>query len=184
MKQLTSWDSVRMPCAGIAPPLRIRPLEPGDRDGLADFFAHLSPDARHRRFLGPKPVLTAAELRILTDVDHRARGAVIAVDDAIGAIIGEARYATWPGRDHVADVAVVVRDDRQGRRIGTALVAAAIGGARANGLERLTASTFWENAPARALLRRAGFRPVGSAGGVLELELALEPGQAALSPAA
>ena len=51
--------------------------------------------------------------------------------------------------------------------------------ARANGVRTLTASTLWENVPARALLRRLGFRPVGSEDGVLELELELDLAAAA-----
>ena len=39
--------------------------------------------------------------------------------------------------------------------------------------DTLTASTLWENVPARALLRRLGFRPTGSGDGVVELELDL-----------
>jgi acetyltransferase len=173
VKQLTSCHSAGIACAALTPPVQLRPLEPADGDRLADFFARLSPEARHRRFLGPKPILKASELRHLTDIDHRAREAIVAVDQRTGAIVGEARYARWPGREQVADVAVVVLDELQGRRIGTTLVAAVLGRARANDLTLLTASTLWENGPARALLRRAGFRPVASAGGVLELELAL-----------
>ena len=46
----------------------------------------------------------------------------------------------------------------------------------------LTGSTFWENTPARALLRRFGFKRVGTAAGVAEYELAL--GGAGALPAA
>lgn len=129
-------------------------------------------------------MLTAGELRRLTDVDHVAREAIVAVDRDSGVMVGEARYAVWPGREHVADLAVVVLDELQARGIGTALVAATIDRARANGLHVLTASTLWANAPARALLRRAGFRPTGSDGGVVDLELRLGAGTAALSAAA
>ena len=103
--------------------------------------------------------------------------------------MGEARYAPWPGRPSVADLAVTVADELQRRGIGTALAATTVEAARANGVRTLTASTLWENVPARALLRGLGFRPTGSGDGVVELELDLataasRPGVVARVPAA
>lgn len=49
--------------------LELRQIGPGDRDRLAGLFARLSPESRHRRFLGPKTELTAAELTCLTEID-------------------------------------------------------------------------------------------------------------------
>jgi hypothetical protein len=46
--------------------------------------------------------------------------------------------------------------------------------ARANGFTLLTATTLWENRPARALLRRLGFRARASHGSEIEYELELE----------
>ena len=45
--------------------------------------------------------------------------------------------------------------------------------ARTNGFTLLTATTLWENRPARALLRRLGFRARASHGTEIELELEL-----------
>jgi hypothetical protein len=46
--------------------------------------------------------------------------------------------------------------------------------AQANGFHLLTATTLWENRPARALLRSMGFHATGSEGAEIELELTLD----------
>src|SRR5689334_12266152 len=97
--------------------LAIRPLEPSDRNGLADLFARISAQSRLRRFLVDKQELTDGELDYLSNVDHSSHEALAAVD-ADGRIIGVARYAAWNGRPHIAEVSAVVADDRQRQGIG------------------------------------------------------------------
>lgn len=152
--------------------IRIRPLGPGDRDRLAEAFAALSAQSRQRRFLGPKPRLSARELTYLTEIDHVDHEALAAVERASGRIVGVGRYATTVPAGPVADLAVVVADEWQGRGLGTAL-ARVVERASANGITWLTGSTFVDNVPARRLLDRLGFRVRSASGGVLEVELAL-----------
>ena len=159
--------------SGLPAGLHIRPLEPSDRDGVAALFKRLSPESRRRRFLGPKPELSARELTYLTVVDHRWHEALAAVDTSDGSIVAVARYAGHASRPAAADVAFAVVDELQRRGIGTALARCLSGRARVNGFAVLTASTLWENRPARALLRRLGFRARGSQGSIIELELDL-----------
>ena len=161
------------PGSGLPAGLRLRPLEPSDRDGVASLFTRLSPESRRRRFLAPKPELSARELTYLTEVDHRWHEALAAVDPNDGSIVAVARYAGIPDRPSAADVAVAVVDELQRRGIGLALACCLIGRARANGFALLTASTLWDNRPARGLLRRLGFRARGSQANVIELELDL-----------
>ena len=151
-------------------PVTVRAIAPGDREALARAFRRLSPASRHRRFLMPKSSLSTAELDDLTDVDHRRHEAILAVDGH-GRIIGMARYAPLAALE--ADFAIVVADEAQGRGLGTSIAYRLLAAAAANGLTRLRASTLADNHPARALLRRLGFRVVGLDHGVLELELRL-----------
>jgi ribosomal protein S18 acetylase RimI-like enzyme len=155
------------------PRIHIRPLEPSDRGGVRGLFDRLSPQSRHRRFLGPKPALSEHELTYLTVVDHRWHEALADIDERDGSIVGIARYARVSGRLGLADVAIAVADDQQRQGIGTALARALISRARVNGFRRLTATTAWENRPARALLRGLGFYARASQGSVIELELDL-----------
>jgi GNAT superfamily N-acetyltransferase len=157
--------------------LRIRRLGSQDRDGLAQLFARLSPKSRYRRYLSPKPVLTPRELAYLTDTDDLHHVALAAVDTRDGSIVGVGRYVRSSDRPCVAEVAFEVADELQSMGIGTRLAAELVQRARANGLAILTATTLWENASARALLKGRGFRSRASQGNVIELQLELDSEQ-------
>jgi acetyltransferase len=152
--------------------VHVRPIDSRDADAFSAWFGRLSDESRRRRFLGPKPRLSARELAYLTEVDHVNHTALIAVDTS-GKLIGEARYATSQPGDRIADFAVTVADEWQGRGVGTRLAARVIEAARANGMTRLTAMTLWDNTAAIALLHRLGFLRAGYDGDALEYELAL-----------
>jgi hypothetical protein len=62
----------------------IRQVRSTDAPMLADGFARLSARSRQLRFLGPKKMLSAAELRYLTDVDHHDHEAIGALSPAEG----------------------------------------------------------------------------------------------------
>jgi RimJ/RimL family protein N-acetyltransferase len=161
-----------MPLA-MLPHYTVRALGPDDRDALAVAFARMSPESRRRRFLGPKPTLSQRELTLLTDVDHVSHEALVAVDEADGQIVAVARYNAWTQREGVADLAVAVVDDWQGRRLGTRLAIQTIQRARLNGFSLLTGTTFWDNRPARRMMRTLGFNTVGYDGALLDMELRL-----------
>lgn len=146
-----------------------RPIRPDDKPALSAFFERLSAESRRRRFLGPKPRLSSRELAFLTEVDQCAHVALVAVD-AEGAI---ARYAAWRDRPGHAELAVAVADDWHGRGLGSALSETLLDHARRTSVVALTGSTFSENAPARALLRRLGFKRIGACAGVAEYLLPL-----------
>jgi RimJ/RimL family protein N-acetyltransferase len=148
----------------------IRAITAEDSARLADAFAGLSDRSRYQRFLSPKPRLSSAELRYLTDIDHRTHEALVAVDPSDGSLVGVARYAGDP-----ADVAIVIADAWQGRGIGTRLLRELVARAEANGISDLSATTLHDNPAARALLRRVGFRTRSISGGLVELGLDLTP---------
>jgi RimJ/RimL family protein N-acetyltransferase len=153
--------------------LLVRPIAPTDRDALAAAFAALSADSRMRRFLGPKRELSERELTYLTVIDHETHEALVAIDPD-GHIVGVARYAAWPPPAvGCAELAFVVVDEWQRHGIGSVLAAQVVARARENGISRLTATTFGDNRPARVLLGRLGFKPVGSADGLLSYDLCL-----------
>jgi RimJ/RimL family protein N-acetyltransferase len=153
--------------------LAVRPLEARDRDAFAGLFARLSPDSRYRRFHGPKPALGPRELAFMTNVDHVKHEALAAIDTRDGSIVGVSRYVARADAPRVADVAIEVADDLQGIGIGTLLAQLIVDRASINGFHRLVATTLWDNQPARALMRRLGFRAHTSDGNVVELHLAL-----------
>jgi RimJ/RimL family protein N-acetyltransferase len=170
--------------------LTIRPLERGDEGHLRELLARLSPESRYRRFLSSKPRLTPCELAKLTHIDHLRHEALAVVDEADGSFVAEARYVELTDRPGVAELAMEVADEFQNAGIGGALASQVIKRAGTAGMEKLVATTLRENAPARVLMRRLGFRPVSSQGREIVLERSLEAelgsdpaGAAELAPA-
>ena len=154
--------------------ISLRQVRAGDRAGMADLFARLTPRSRHQRFLSPKRELTASELTLFTDIDHLNHEAIAAVDQRDNSIVGVARYVRDADRAYVAEVAIEVADAFQTMGVGTALARLTIQRACSNGLTLLTARTLWENRAARELLRRHGFRARQSHGGEVDYELKLD----------
>jgi RimJ/RimL family protein N-acetyltransferase len=150
-------------------PYEVRQLTRADRDRLAVAFGRMSERSRLRRFLGPKPKLSAAELAYLTDIDHVTHEALAAIDPDDGTIVGVARYAEEPDAPGTADLAMFVVDAWQGQGIGTALAQRVVRLADANGIARLTATTFADNRAARAVLRKLGFTTVCIGGSFVDL---------------
>jgi ribosomal protein S18 acetylase RimI-like enzyme len=153
--------------------LVLRPIGPADRDALLAAFERLSPLSRYRRFLTPKPRLTGAELRFLTEPDAAEHRALVAIDPGDGSIVGVARFVRWDGEPGAADVAVAVIDDWHRRGVGRRLMRELIGLARRDGLARLTGTTLVENRAARGLLRALGFAVAGVAGQTMDVALEL-----------
>jgi GNAT superfamily N-acetyltransferase len=102
----------------------VRPIRPDDKQRLVDGLERLSPESRYRRFLRPVTSLSERELRYLTEIDyvnHFAWVAVAAdVEDQPG--LGVARYVRDPKDPEVAEAAVAVIDDYQGKGVGTVLL--------------------------------------------------------------
>jgi RimJ/RimL family protein N-acetyltransferase len=150
--------------------LRVRPVERADAAALAGLFERMSAESRRRRYLAVKPRLSGRELVYLTDVDH-VRHEALGAFDWHGRMVAVARYAELS--DCSAELAVEVADDYHGRGIGSELVRRITERAEGAGYARLTATTLWENAAARALFKRLGFRAIGSGGASVDLELRL-----------
>ena len=152
--------------------LTARRIRPEDKPAVARFFGRLSDESRRRRFLAPKPKLTARDLAFFTEIDHDRHVALVALDRD-GSIVAVARYAAWPGRRDRAEIAFAVVDRWHGRGLGSALAGRLVEHARRSGLSVLTASTLSENDASHALLRRLGFTPLRTSSGIAEYELAL-----------
>ena len=104
----------------------VRELRSEDRDLIVDGFAHLSDRSRFLRFLAPRKQLTARELDRLTDPTDRDDVAIgaktIEPSDVPNTPVGLARFVRLaPGSD-VAEIAITVVDDYQGKGVGTVLL--------------------------------------------------------------
>jgi GNAT superfamily N-acetyltransferase len=136
------------------PPVRIRPYAPGDEGVTDTVFAGLSPTSRRRRYQAEASELPAPVRAALAAIDGDRHVAFVA-EAGRGRgrrPIGVARYVVdRPGR---AELAYEVVDAWHGRGVGTRLVGALIGAARAAGLEELHATVLPENGASLAVLRR------------------------------
>jgi magnesium-transporting ATPase (P-type)/GNAT superfamily N-acetyltransferase len=133
--------------------VRIRQGHRSDRDLLRRGFERLSPESRYRRFLAPMQELTESTVRYLTEIDHQHHEAMIALDDQTGEGIGVARYVRDPDHPDVAEVAVTVIDDWQGRGLGTLLLEVISARARQEGITRFTALMLATNQEMMDLLQ-------------------------------
>ena len=153
----------------------LRPFLPGDGGLLVASFARLSPRSRYRRFLSPVPQLTDSMLAFLTSVDgvdHRAWGAL--VDEPAGPVgAGVVRWVRTKADPAVADMAVTVIDDYQGRGLGGLLLDVAVLDAFAFGIERFEGVLLGENIASRRMLARGGATLEPDGGGVLNFRLPL-----------
>jgi RimJ/RimL family protein N-acetyltransferase len=153
----------------------IRQVRSSDAPMLADGFARLSARSRQLRFLGPKKMLSAAELRYLTDVDHHDHEAIGALSPAEGRGVGIARYIRDDDDPRAAEIAVTIADDWQGRGLGTELLARLSERARQGGISRFTATVSADNVAMTGLLWKMGAKLAGRSRGTMEYEVTLEP---------
>ncbi len=134
--------------------VRIRQGHSSDRELLLRGFERLSPESRYRRFLAPVTELTEGMVRYLTEIDHHDHEAMIAIDEQTGEGIGVARYVRDLERPEVAEVAVTVIDDWQGRGLGTLLAEVISARAREEGITSFTALMLAANEEMLDILRR------------------------------
>jgi len=156
--------------------IRIRPIEPADAAELGAAFSRLTAVTRYGRFLGDLDHITPRQLDYLTTVDHVDHEALAAFEAETGMGIGVARYVRDAHDPSLAEVAVVVADAWQGRRVGTALLGRLSDRAYAAGVERLVGRLIVGNKAACALAAHLGTPMRESRGaGTLELTVRLDP---------
>jgi GNAT superfamily N-acetyltransferase len=133
--------------------LYVRHIKPGDKEMIAKAWLELSPRSQYRRFLAPKPRLTAGDLRYLTEVDGHDHAALVAVRlHEPHSLVAVARFVRLTDDPEAAEVAVTVADDMQGKRIGKQLGVLLADEARGRGIRRFTAALLADNRPALRLM--------------------------------
>ncbi len=131
----------------------LRLIRPEDKDLLERGFARLSPESRYRRFFAVKNELSADELRYLTEVDqlhHVAIGASTA-DGRDG--LGVARAIALDDHPGLAEAAIAVADQAQGRGLGSLLFQRLVAAARERGIERFRCEMLGSNQGMADLVR-------------------------------
>ena len=139
------------------------------------FVRHAEPDdyeAIHRIYTGPRA--TAGTLQLpLQSVEYVRRrfsespeGLYHLVACVEGEVVGHLGLETFPARPrrrHVGEIGMAVRDDLQGRGVGTALMEVALGLAdNWLNLTRVELTVYVDNAAGVALYRKFGFEVEGT----------------------
>jgi GNAT superfamily N-acetyltransferase len=151
--------------------VRLRLARPTDAPRVRDFLEGLSLETRHRRFLAAMPLVPEAIVRHFTFFDPRRR-MVVAATAMVGSreeILGLADVALREERSPaagraeertrqsgVAELAVVVDDDRQGQGVGKLLTEVIAALAMQHGATHLRAELLEHNAAMLALMQRLG----------------------------
>lgn len=163
----------------------IRPIRAEDADGLRQAFERLSEQSRHTRFLAHGVRLTDAMTRYLTDVDGKKHVALVATVPSLDLKteegIGVARFIRLDSDPAIAEAAITVVDDHQGRGLGTVLAEqlAKVGVAR--GVRAFRGEVLASNASILSLLRDAGATiEFSSDGQRASFDVPLEPGTQSL----
>src|SRR5450759_992186 len=134
------------------PPLTVRPITPDDAPRLGDLLQRCSPETTYNRFFTairrPRP----ATLQWLAEVDHFRREALVAMGDGAGCAV--ARYDWTGAADDQAEIAILVEDAWQRRRVGTTLLPLLADLAIDRGVRVFTATVLANNTAVAQLLRR------------------------------
>ena len=126
----------------------VRPALAGDARAMAESFAAV---AEERDGIATEPPVDVEERTAL--FARSAAGSVVAVAD--GQIIGLLHVEA--SRAGFGELGMLVGREWRGRGVGSALVQAAIGSARSQGLHKLCLEVFAHNTAAIALYRKSGF---------------------------
>ncbi|BDS07844.1 hypothetical protein NT6N_28840 [Oceaniferula spumae] len=128
-------------------PVVARPLDPSDREGLAEGYRRLSPEARYQRFwVRTGDVISDSTLdRLLnTDTENHSTWAIL---DRSRDYPGLGAASFWRSKTDPTDAefSVTVLDTEQGRGIGTLLLAILWIQAYQQGIETFTGYAMPEN---------------------------------------
>jgi GNAT superfamily N-acetyltransferase len=131
------------------------PVRPDDKRRLLEGLSRLSPGSSYFRFMGARRSLSERDLHYLTEIDgidHFAIGAVLVQPDGSEEGIGVARFIRLPGEPAVAEPAITVIDDYQGKGLGGLLLRRLVRAARERGVHRFRCQFLADN-------ERGAFRP-------------------------
>jgi ribosomal protein S18 acetylase RimI-like enzyme len=152
-------------------PVQVRAIRASDAAELRRGYDRLSPRSRYLRFLAAAPQLTDEVVRYLTEVDGVDHVALVALrvshdlKTEIG--LGVARFFRLPETPEVAEVAVTVVDEMQGKGLGRLLTRLVAEAARERGIRAFRAEVAVENDAMRGLLAAAGATVVKEEAGTL-----------------
>ena len=147
--RFTDMDGVRI-C--------VRPVQASDRERFRQGFENLSDETRYCRCFNYRKILTDSELDMLCNVDGTLQDVLVALSlDGEGnelESVGGARLMMNSSASTSAEMAFLVTDEWQRRRVGLWLLSSLVDTAREKGITKLRSYLLPNNFKARRLLGR------------------------------
>jgi GNAT superfamily N-acetyltransferase len=131
--------------------LFLRPVVPGDTELVKDFYDRLSERTKYLRFFIPKKEARSDRIQRFVTVDYERSMVIVALFG--NELVGAARY-DWDDEEKCLELAETVRDDWQGRGLGTILFKYIIRIAKESGYTEMTALILDENKNAFNILKK------------------------------
>ncbi|HEY1304268.1 MAG TPA: GNAT family N-acetyltransferase [Vicinamibacterales bacterium] len=153
--------------------LRLRPVRPGDEQGLHGLYDRLSPESLRYRFFAI-PSGSDDEVSRLLRADHEDEFVLVA--EAGNRLVGVAAYFRDLETPARAEVAFTIADALQGRGIGTRMLDTLAGIARDHRIQIFDAYVLLDNRQMMRVFLDSGFEVERRLqGGVIHVVLSLEP---------
>ncbi len=182
LRRLRDLTSIRLahdarPVDAVLPggdAIRLRPLLPEDREGVAAALESATPEFRRRRFFtSARPSESLLDYLVALDyVDHFAWLATTGAAFESG--WGVARYVRDAQQRDRAEVSFSVDERLQGRGIGTFLLGTLAITASEAGIATMVGHVLDDNAPMRAVFAKAAGVTAWDEPGVIRVEVAAE----------
>jgi len=153
----------------------LRPIRPEDEPAEHDMLSSLSEQTLRTRFFSLFKNISHEWLILFCNIDYDRHMAIVAemTENGRKSMIGVARLIMDQDMNS-GEVAVLIQDRFQGKRLGSKLVEILIRIARERGLEDVRADVLTENKPMLNVFKRLGFTMRGGTDGTSEALLKLK----------
>jgi len=135
----------------------LRPIKPTDEPALREMFYSLSEDTIYHRFFSSLKSMPHERLQEFLRVDYKREMAMVATigeRQEESRMVGIGRYVLNP-QTNMAEVALLVADDIQGRGLGTSMLEGLSQAAKSHGIAGFVADVMVENKAMLTLFHRA-----------------------------
>jgi acyl-CoA hydrolase/GNAT superfamily N-acetyltransferase len=135
-----------------------RPIKPTDEEMMQELFYSLSEESIYYRFFHRTQVMPHKKVQRFTTVDYQKDMAIVGVVEEYGQekIIAVGRYSLEPD-SNMAEAALLVQDDWQGRGIGTRLLNYLIQIAKSRKIAGFKAQVLAENRAPLHMMHKTGY---------------------------
>ena len=139
--------------------INIRPVHPTDEPRLRELFYSLSEDSMYKRFMSSIRYVPRKQVREFVFIDHRNEVSILAtIPEPDGEDIVAIGGFYLDPRTNRAEVAFLVADKWQQRRIGTFLLKHLVTIARRHGIAGFTAEVLRENRAMQSVFNNSGLK--------------------------